>query len=87
MAGVPGRSHRSEIANVYPQAKLFTDRERGCLLVGWDKILKVEVGAGQEESKIHWEPNRIAKNSMDIERLRACTKCLVEPAAEEQWCL
>ncbi|CAK0899195.1 unnamed protein product, partial [Prorocentrum cordatum] len=76
------RRCRSEIANVYPQAKLFSDRERGCLLVGWDKILKVEVGAGQDESKLHWEPNRITKNNMDIERLRACTKCLVDPAAE-----
>ncbi|CAK0813275.1 unnamed protein product, partial [Prorocentrum cordatum] len=70
------RRCRSEIANVYPQAKLFSDRERGCLLVGWDKILKVEVGAGQDESKLHWGPNRITKNNVDIERLRACTKCL-----------
>ncbi|CAK0825979.1 unnamed protein product, partial [Prorocentrum cordatum] len=61
------RRCRSEIASVYPQAKLFSDRERGCLLVGWDKTLKVEAGAGQDDSKLQWEPNRITKNNMDIE--------------------
>ncbi|CAK0886847.1 unnamed protein product, partial [Prorocentrum cordatum] len=76
------RRCRAAFSAEFPSARFFTDRERGPLSTGWDKVLKVEVAAGDPPPSLRWDVAKLAKHDISKERAQQITAFLTTPSDE-----
>ncbi|CAK0800791.1 unnamed protein product, partial [Prorocentrum cordatum] len=73
------RRRRSVIPEAHPNLRLFSDRDRGALSVGWGRILRVEVAAGAAPATAVWDPAASQDHIMRKNNLAQLTRHLVAP--------
>ena len=82
------RRCRAAISEAHPTLRLFGDRERGVLSIGWDKILRIEAAPGDRPSQLWWDAAALRKHNLVKDDLAQITNAVVAPQqAEPQWCL
>ncbi|CAK0800801.1 unnamed protein product [Prorocentrum cordatum] len=81
------RRCRPVIAGAHPNVRLYSDRDRGTLSAGWDRIVGVEVVAGAAPATIMWGPTALLKYNLRKDNLVQITRHRVAPQAEPHWCL
>eukprot|EP00959_Pyramimonas_sp_CCMP1952_P094242 1971550-Pyramimonas_sp.AAC.1 len=81
------RKCRAAFATEYPSLRLFTDRDRGFLSIGWDKILKVEVEAGDAPPTLRWDVAKLERHDISKAHALQLTSFLTASADEPVWCL
>ncbi|CAK0850757.1 unnamed protein product, partial [Prorocentrum cordatum] len=75
------RRARTIIAERHPNLRLFTDRERATLSIGWDRIMRVEVHPGNKPAEFYWDNQQLAKHDLVKAELVSLLAPLVEPEA------
>ncbi|CAK0841134.1 unnamed protein product, partial [Prorocentrum cordatum] len=83
-----GRKFRTKLQEIYGrEQRIFVDRDRGWLSLGWDALCKIEVFPGREETKLFWNPGTIAKYGKSKAELLEAVRELLQPDREPEWCL
>ncbi|CAK0788059.1 unnamed protein product [Prorocentrum cordatum] len=78
------RRARTIIAERHPNLRLFTDRERATLSVGWDRIMRAEAHPGNKPAEFFWDNQQLAKHDLVKAELVSLLAPLIEPEAEPQ---
>ncbi|CAK0886585.1 unnamed protein product [Prorocentrum cordatum] len=81
------RRARKLVEVACPGKRLYSDRERGVLLVGWDKIMQIEVASGDSPPVLYWDIPKLELNHMEVTRVRDATKEITNPVETSQWSL
>ncbi|CAK0868530.1 unnamed protein product, partial [Prorocentrum cordatum] len=81
------RKCRAAFAAEFSPLRFFTDRDRGFLSIGWDKILKVEVEAGDAPPTLRWDVAKLERHDITKARAMQLTSFLTASADEPVWAL
>ncbi|CAK0878162.1 unnamed protein product [Prorocentrum cordatum] len=81
------RKVRQAVDLQYPGRRLFSDKERAVLSIGWDKFMQLQVFHGDTPPKLYWDIPVLRKHDMDVETLRAACRDITHPADPSQWTL
>ncbi|CAK0803568.1 unnamed protein product, partial [Prorocentrum cordatum] len=76
------RKCRAAFATEFSSMRFFTDRDRGFLSIGWDKILKVEVEAGGAPPTLRWDVAKLERHDITKARAMQLTSFLTASADE-----
>ncbi|CAK0857520.1 unnamed protein product [Prorocentrum cordatum] len=78
--GVILRRCRAAVADAIPgNIERYSDRERGILSIGWDRVLRVEVRPGDYPSSLFWNPDRLSKHGHSKDALAQATAAIAAP--------
>ncbi|CAK0846804.1 unnamed protein product, partial [Prorocentrum cordatum] len=75
------RKVRPAVELQYPGRRLFSDKERAVLSLGWDRPMQFQVSHGDAPPKIFWDIPALSKHGMDVETLRAACRDITHPSA------
>ena len=85
---VTGRKVRTLLANHLGNShRVFLDRERGWLSIGWGPLLKLEVSEGRTPTLVKWNQATLNKLNLSKAELAGAIASAIEPDQEPQWCL
>ncbi|CAK0885127.1 unnamed protein product [Prorocentrum cordatum] len=76
------RKCRAAFTTEFSSLRFFTDRDRGFLSIGWDKILKVEVEAGDAPPTLRWDVAKLERHDITKARAMQLTSFLAASADE-----
>ncbi|CAK0806112.1 unnamed protein product, partial [Prorocentrum cordatum] len=82
---IQGRKLRGAFRDVDDSKRWFFDRDRGCLMVGWDPVLRASPQPGNIATDLSWADNVIVNLGLDKAALIAAAKAIVAPPETTEW--
>eukprot|EP00959_Pyramimonas_sp_CCMP1952_P324984 6802308-Pyramimonas_sp.AAC.1 len=79
---------RNKFVELYgANQRVFFDRDRGGLSLGWGALCELECFPCREPTRVFWSPGTINKYSVPKDKLVEAIKDIIEPEREPEWCL